>query len=277
MKDLHEDLMLIAKGYELNDQPKKSVLFVIHRHSNFVIYEVKETGQISYKTSSDFEDNTFEIAIQLDKVEAFLGEDPTLWGQYKNTMADVYTLYLSNKPERKKAAKKLLEEVTREIQYNKYNKVYYLLPCLAAVILLCLFSLSLKIYNDLLPNSYHPIKNHVIDLINMMVFGSIGGLLSIAIYIDKHDQKFSRFTVIRTYAGLFRILISMLSGLIIYIIYRAGLLYAISNSSNNFFIYALAVIGGFSQNLVPNLAHKSESIISGTDSNAESGQKDSNA
>ena len=263
MPNEYEDLAGIITGLILQEDPKKTVLYIIHKNPEYVVYEIKETGQITYKTSSTFVDHTYEIAMKLDKVESFLGENPTLWLEYKNTMADIYLLYLSNSKEKQEAAKKLLEQVASEIQYNKYSKVYYLLPCLVAVTLMCILSMVFKTYNYTHSPSFYSVDYHVVTLIYMMTFGAIGGLLSIAIYIDKHEEKFSRFMIQRVYAGLFRILIAMLSGLIIYILFRSDLVTGFTEGSNNFLKYALAIISGFSQNLVPNLANKSDQKITG--------------
>jgi hypothetical protein len=120
-----------------------------------------------------------------------------------------------------------------------------------------------KTYNYKHSAAFSSIDYHVVTLFYMMTFGAIGGLLSIAIYIDKHEEKFSRFMIQRVYAGLFRILIAMLSGLIIYILFRSDLIVGFNDQSNNFLKYALAIISGFSQNLVPNLANKSEGKVGG--------------
>jgi hypothetical protein len=96
----------------------------------------------------------------------------------------------------------------------------------------------------------------------MMTFGGVGGLLSVAINIDKHEDKISRIKWQRVFAGVFRMLIAMLSGIIMYILLKANIVGGIKNFENSpYLYYALAIIAGFSQNLIPNLANKGEELI----------------
>lgn len=265
MKDSYDEIHLITPGYKFGtDDYVRTVLYVYFKTGNYVIYEVKETGQITYKTSPDFEDNTYKIALKLDKVEAYLGEDKAKWFEYKNTMADIYSLYLSNQTEKITIAEELLETVISEIDYNKFSKLYYLLPCLVAVLVTCLASAGIKSYN------YTAVNNkwgYVIDgnfqiILYMMTFGGIGGLLSVAINIDKHDDKISRIKWQRVFAGVFRMLIAMLSGIIMYILLNAKIVGGLDEFSKSpYLYYALAIIAGFSQNLIPNLANKGEELV----------------
>jgi hypothetical protein len=265
MKDSYDEIHLISPGYKFGtDDYVRTVLYVYFKTGNYVIYEVKETGQITYKTSPEFEDNTYKIALKLDKVEAYLGEDKAKWYEYKNTMADIYALYLSNQTEKIEIAEELLDTVISEIDYNKFSKLYYLLPCLVSVLLCCFISALVKSYN------YSAINNQwkcVIDdnfriILFMMTFGGVGGLLSVAINIDKHEDKISRIKWQRVFAGVFRMLIAMLSGIIMYILLKANIVGGIKNFENSpYLYYALAIIAGFSQNLIPNLANKGEELI----------------
>lgn len=78
MKESYNEIDLIVPGYKLvSGEIERTVLYIYSRTSDFVIYELKETGQITYKTAPAFEDNTYKIALKLDKVEAYLGEDKT--------------------------------------------------------------------------------------------------------------------------------------------------------------------------------------------------------
>lgn len=264
MKESYNEIHLIVPGYKFGaDEYQRTVLYVYFKTGGYVIYEVKETGQITYKTSPDFEDNTFKIALKLDKVEAYLGEDKTKWFEYKNTMADIYALYLTNEKDKITIAEELLDTVISEIDYNKFSKLYYLLPCLIAVAITCLLSVGFRSYNTIaLSRDWYLIQQHYVTLLYMMTFGGIGGLLSIAINIDKHQDKISRIKWQRVFAGVFRILIAMLSGLIMYILLEANIIGGLNGiGGNSYLLYALAIIAGFSQNLIPNLANKGEELI----------------
>lgn len=261
MKDSYDELNLITSGYKfVTGEYERSVLYVYFKTGDYVIYEVKETGQITYKTAPNFEDNTYKIALKLDKVEAYLGEDKSKWFEYKNTMADIYALYLSNKEEKITIAEELLDTVISEIDYNKFSKLYFLLPCLIAVSLTCIIS-GIFEYIGLYKGWDYVNKNPQIVLY-MMTFGGIGGLLSVAISIDKHEDKITRIKWQRVFAGVFRMIIAMLSGIIMYVLLKANIIGGLSDFDNNpYLFYALAIIAGFSQNLIPNLANKGEELI----------------
>ena len=267
MKESYNEIDLIVPGYKLvTGEIERTVLYIYSRTSDFVIYELKETGQITYKTTPAFDDNTFKIALKLDKVEAYLGEDKAKWSEYKNTMADIYALYLSNDPEKIAISEELLDTVISEIDYNKFSKLYYLLPCLIAVLITCIIAAGVKSYNYTATfKHWRNIDGNFQTILFMMTFGSIGGLLSVAINIDKHEDKISRIKWQRVFAGVFRMLIAMLSGMIMYILLKANIIGGIKEFDKSpYLYYALAIIAGFSQNLIPNLANKGESLITKT-------------
>jgi hypothetical protein len=265
MKDSYERINEITSGYKFSSgELERTVLYVYCKTKDYVIFEFKETGQISYKTTPEFDDKTYKIALKLDKVESYLGENKTLWYEYKNTMADIYALYLSNDNEQIVIAEKMLDIVISEIDYNKFSKLYYLLPCLIAVVITCLLSIGFKSCNSIaVSGKWYIIDHEYKVLLYMMTFGGIGGLLSVAINIDKHEDKISRIKWQRVFAGVFRMLIAMLSGLIMYVLLQANIIGGLGKgiSGNNYIQYALAILAGFSQNLIPNLANKGESIL----------------
>lgn len=264
MKDSYNDITAICPGYKFaTGELERTVLYVYFRTNDYVIYEVKETGQITYKTSPEFADNTYKIALKLDKVEAYLGEDKTKWNEYKNTMAEIYTLYLSNDKDKIAISEELLDTVISEIDYDKFSKLYYLLPCLIFVLLTCLGAAAVKSYNySATYEHWRHIDGNFEVVLSMMTFGGIGGLLSVAINIDKHEDKISRIKWQRIFAGVFRMLIAMLSGIIMYILLKANIVGGIDNFHKNAYLYySLAIIAGFSQNLIPNLASKGEEMI----------------
>ncbi len=57
-------------------------------------------------------------------------------------------------------------------------------------------------------------------------------------------------------------LIAMLSGIIMYILLKANIVGGLKNFNENSYLhYALAIIAGFSQKLIPNLANKGEELV----------------
>jgi hypothetical protein len=276
MKESFDNIDGIKPGMEIETaHGKQTVSFIFYKKENkYIIYEIKETGQITYKTSTDFPDNTHSIALILDKVENYLDSDKVLWRKYRNTMGDVYHMALEGGTDNMNIAKKLLKSIIPELEVDVYgySKVYYLIPCIIAVLVMGLFSLIFKSWNYML--SFYESLNHVhsIDgnfrlLFNIAMFASIGGLFSIAIDIDSHQDKIrSRLKWgPSTIAGLFRILVSILSGIILYVLLQSNIIsfgFMNGGTSTYYVYYTFAILAGFSQKFVPNLLRKTENSIS---------------
>jgi hypothetical protein len=276
MKESYDNIKDIAVGFEF--EKGRTVLHVFNRTDDYVIFEIKETGQITYRTTSSFPDNTGQIDLLLDKVEYYLDDSigkyyiwnklvshKNLWNEYRNTMADVYFLCLDAKEGNIETAKGLLNSIAPELEENTYShsKLYYLLPCLFAVSIAVWVSLCCKHHTiHLDPESKH--------MIYMITFGGIGGLFSVAININKHQEKVNRLIGAHVLAGVFRMLIAMMSGLIIYVFFKSKLI-AIGNgvatgneAYDHFANYMVAIVAGFSESLVPNLIRKTEAKVSDT-------------
>jgi hypothetical protein len=277
MKESYDNIKEIVVGFEL--EKGKTVSHVFNRTDDYVIFEIKETGQITYRTTPSFPDNAYQIALLLDKVEYYLDDSigkyyiwnklvshKNLWNEYRNTMADVYFLCLDAKQGNVETAKGLLNSIAPELDENTYSrsKIYYLIPCALAVLMAVIISLCCKrhaIYLD------HESKH----MIYMITFGGIGGLFSVAINIDKHHEKVNRLIGAHVLAGTFRMLIAMMSGLIMYVFFKSKLI-AIGNSIasgdasfDHFAYYMVAIVAGFSQTLVPNLIRKTDTKVDDTD------------
>jgi hypothetical protein len=104
-------------------------------------------------------------------------------------------------------------------------------------------------------------------MIYMITFGGIGGLFSVAININKHQEKVNRLFGAHVIAGVFRMLIAMMSGLIIYVFFKSKLIAIGSSltggdeSADHFATYMIAILAGFSESLVPNLIRKTEKTV----------------
>ena len=169
-------------------------------------------------------------------------------------------------------AKGLLNSIAPELEENTYShsKLYYLLPCIVAVAMAVYISFCCKhhiIHLD--PESKH--------MIYMITFGGIGGLFSVAININKHQEKVNRLFGAHVLAGFFRMLIAMMSGLIIYVFFKSDLIAIGSSiktgkdsSSDHFATYMVAIVAGFSESLIPNLIRKTENTVDGSSKKSDS-------
>lgn len=270
MKESVEEIDNIKPGYTIQtaDGPR-TVAYIYNKTSNYVIFEIKETGVITYKTAPNFPDNTHSIALKLDRVETYLDSDRILWNKYRNTMADVYFLCLEDAKDTK-LAEQLLDVILPELELQifGYSKIYYLIPCVVTVVFFALIALSCSSYNRLILRGHihwEYINTQFLLILHIITFGGIGGLFSIAVNIDKHQEKISSRVKwgAHSFAGVFRILIAMLSGIILYVILQSNVISIgfernVYGEYKNYIYYTFAILAGFSQNFVPNLIRKVE-------------------
>jgi len=92
-----------------------------------------------------------------------------------------------------------------------------------------------------------------------MSYASIGGFLSIAKDIKKIHIDSCDFGWFQVFYGSTRILISMFSGLIIYVLIKSELILpSLNNEENIYIVCILAIAAGFSESMIPNLLKKIE-------------------
>ena len=96
MKESYDNLKDIVVGFQF--EKGRTVSHVFNRTNDYVIFEIKETGQITYRTTASFPDNTGQLALLLDKVEYYLDDSigkyviwskfvshKNLWNEYRNS------------------------------------------------------------------------------------------------------------------------------------------------------------------------------------------------
>lgn len=149
-------------------------------------------------------------------------------------------------------ADKICDKIIDRIELYKSNigRFYYLLTCLSMVVIALAISYLLKKYKfipEIIPHFY------------IMTYASIGGFLSIAKDIKKIHIDSSDFGWFQAFYGATRILISMFSGLIVYILIKSEQVIPSLNSQDNIYIVCiLAITAGFSETLIPNLLKRIE-------------------
>jgi hypothetical protein len=217
--------------------------------SGYIIYEGDNSGDVTVHTNDP----------ELLKRCSQIGTETSIITEYLKTKAEkkkyvdqiglAYAEVIENNID---AAKAICNKIIERIESFKANmgRFYYLLSCLSFVIFNIIFSYLLK-KTQFIPE--------IIPLFYIVTFASIGGFLSVARNIRSIQINSMDFGWFQFMYGTLRILISMFSGLIIFVLIKSEILSPQLSSHGNIYIaYFLAIVSGFSENFVPNLLAKVE-------------------
>jgi hypothetical protein len=216
---------------------------------DYLIFEGDNSGEVTVATDKqDLRKRVSEIGPKISLITEYLYSK-----KEKKKFVDQIGLAYSEAIEDNLAnAGKICDKLITRIELYKNNigRFYYLLSCLSIVLISITISFFLKKYNfipEILPHFY------------IMTYASIGGFLSVAKDIKKIQIDSSDFGWFQFIYGSVRILISMFSGLVIYILIRSELIFPELNRQENIFVICvLAVVAGFSETFLPNLLQKIE-------------------
>jgi hypothetical protein len=247
---------------------------VFYRTPNYVIFEVNDSDTLEYITTDDVKYNTQAISLQLNRIEfwlidSYVRKHPE--GHFLETMADAIALcFEGKKDEALKTAVELETLVKTEV--FKHSKMIYMFP----YIILALLMVSIAALNHYFFHCHSLIwfcrdgtPRDPTFLLNLITFGVIGGLLSVSRHLNeynveiKYKQTFGhslweKFLV----AVWLRFSISAMSPVVLYVFLKAELINnQILNPDKHMLMYSLAVIAGFSENLISSLVTKFEANL----------------
>ena len=238
------------EDYNEGDTYKGEVITTLYTaKSEYLIFEGDKSGEVTVATDNlDLRKRCSEISTRISIITEYL-----ITKKEKQKFVDQIGLAYSEAIEGDiEGAKRICDKLIDRIELYKSNigRFYYLLSCLSIVVIAILFSYLLKKYKfipEIIPHFY------------IMSYASIGGFLSVAKDIKKIQIDPSDFGWFQVFYGAIRILISMLSGLIIYILIKSELILPNLNLQDNIYvIFILAIAAGFSESMIPNLLKKIE-------------------
>jgi hypothetical protein len=117
-----------------------------------------------------------------------------------------------------------------------------------------------------------------IKYVKVATFGAIGGFISLNLKLQKIKFKISESTISYIIISIYKVAFSMLTSIVCYFLIESELLLGIiknTTSQNNYFIYAIATLAGFSESLLPNIFKNMENGT-GKDNNNKSKESKSN-
>lgn len=217
--------------------------------SEYLIFEGDNCGEVTIATENpELKRRCSEISLKISIITEYL-----ITKREKRKFVDRIGLaYVETIEGNTENANKICDKIIDRIELYKSNigRFYYLLTCLSIVIIALTISFLLKKYKfipEIIPQFY------------IMTYAAIGGFLSIAKDIKKINIDSSDFGWFQIFYGATRILISMFSGLIIYVLVKSEQVLPSLNSYDNIYIVCiLAIAAGFSETLIPNLLKRIE-------------------
>ncbi|MBT1066015.1 hypothetical protein KJY73_20745 [Bowmanella sp. Y26] len=171
---------------------------------------------------------------------------------YKKRASTAITLALDGKSEE---AKKIFTRLKQDAENEYTEKVKGRLSYQTGAIALCALISLISIPTYLFRNSDFVATNPVLfEILVLIALSSMGGVLSVSLNVK--SLTIDRGLSLKTYffLGSERILISLIGGVLTYILIKSNLAFGVLyNEGSNFFaVLAIGFLAGFSETLVPN-------------------------
>ena len=228
---------------------------------DYIIYRRKGDKCITYYYDDnipDFKANLTKMGHLITKVKACIGYE-NKDKRYLRMVAWFYKqCLLGNTEIANKICNKILS-ISCSFRKNT-ARLYYLVSCLAVVALLLIFSFVQDVYIQ---------SNYLEPYLKLMFYGSLGGFVSVSMSIKKLDLDIDYFSWSHTVYGVFRIIISMASAIISYLLIKSGLILSNLETGNIYIYYLFAVVAGFSESFIPNLLKKMDDYGVNSDINSK--------
>lgn len=243
----------LKKGHSFKDGSilKKKYFFDDKLH---VIIYLDENDEVKYKFGPDFEDslNSLEnlamVQGEILLLANFLKEDLNL------KLAHIYKLAINNE---KLNAQKEVDSLYIDILNRKKilkQFIYLATPMIVSSTLY--FSLWGLLYFNLTSS------NLITTYKEIFIFAGIGNFLSTAKNIKTIEFNTSEEIISYTIFAIFKYLTSLFSAVLLIVLYNSNIInLKIDGASREYIVRLLATLGGFSQNIVPNIFEKLEKKI----------------
>ena len=243
---------------------------VFYRTSSYAIFEVNSSNFLEYITVDDQKFSTQSISLQLNRIEFWLADSRAnikKEGKFLETMSDAMALCFENNPQ--EAIKTIVElETMIKNEVFSSSKMLYMIPFIFLVGFMILGSILLQfdLGSFLVWNKSNTDFHFFFHLCTM---GAIGGLLSVSRNLDAYNIEIKlKKSLVESLinrnlvAVVIRFLVSIVGAVVIYVFVECNIFKVkIYSAGQPFLVYALAVVAGFSENLIPSLITKFETNL----------------
>lgn len=224
---------------------------IFSAHREFLIYRTRGSHAVTfyyYDNGTSYKENFSKISDQVALLNSCLSNKHA-YVKFKGRIALAYREALMGNLD---CSIKIIERIIEETHPFRKNLgcIIYLISCFCAVLL----AISFSVIQDTIINS-----DYLIPYAKIMLFGSFGGFISVSISLKRLDLDYDFYSWSQSVYGLFRIVLSIISAIIAYVLLKSGFVFSNINTDNYFMYYAVAVFAGFSETWIPNTLKKIES------------------
>lgn len=226
------------------DNDDEEVIKIYSKALSCVVYRTDRAIRIDiddeHKDAKAIGQRHYELSVNLARIYSWLPENLSESESINRLVARAITANAAGFPE---DAKKILDQAEDRLVKLKtiQGRLQYTLSALTLVFFVFLISLC----NGL---SSAPI------LFNIILLGSLGGVLSIALGFSSLEIDLDASKMVNCLIGCSRILIAIAASVFSYFAIRADVAFSfVSQAPDNSGFYMIAMVAGFAEMLVPNI------------------------
>lgn len=228
----------------IEDNDKEKVIKIYSKALSYIVYRTDRAIRIDiddeHKDAKGIGERHYLLSVNLARIYSWLPEDLSKTESINRLVARAITANAAGFPE---DAKKILAQA--EDRLVKLKTIQGRLQYTLSALTLVLFVFLISLYNGL---SSAPI------LFNIVLLGSLGGVLSIALGFSSLEIDLDASGEVNCLIGSSRILIAIAASIFSYFAIQADVAFSfVAKAPENSGFYMIAMVAGFAEMLVPNI------------------------
>lgn len=236
---------------------------IYYQKTDFIIYRHEDT--ICYMYDKPITTLLLsKLAPKISEVTTLIDRKKFSYYSFKRFLYELAKVFKEGLEGHEKEANALLLMLRKKLIH--YHTIKSRLNYIVGNIVMIIIGVICSIYvfnNNTLPIIYGNLNIYIY----IATFGSLGGFISSffqskQMLIDINTNDFIYF-----FEGIVRILFSMVAAIVVFLIVKSNIILGIlyDNEKNNYAIYSLAVLAGFSEQFIPSLLSSLKAKIDSAD------------
>lgn len=229
---------------KIKDNDKERVRKIYSKSLSFIVYRTERAIRIDiddeHKDAKKLGDRHYKLSINLARIYSLLPETLSKSESINRLVARAIT---TNAVGHYEDAKQILAQAEDRLVKLKtiQGRLQYTLSALALVLIVFMISL------------YNGLENAPI-LYNIVLLGSLGGVLSIALGFSSLEIDLDASGKVNCLIGCSRILIAIAASVFSYFAIRTDVAFSfVAKAPDNSGLYMVAMVSGFAEMLIPNI------------------------